>query len=393
MTRLFVKTTVLLLAILASHLGSLSAQNPPPDVSTGEMPNPIGGRVEGFSGLGTRSGEFLSIPTSARGAALGEAWTAAADDIGSIFWNPAGLGFLDGPSFQFTNINLTLDFNYNYAAAAVPVKDGTAVVGGFFGMLTTNPIEITTLANPQGTGGYYDFYTSVMGGCLAYNISDRFSAGAGIKWVHEDIYDITSNAFSMDIGANYHTEFHGRQLRFALAVQNIGTNMKYHGKQLFEELPPEDEFGTQYGYGGLLHPERSKRYGMRQTTSFNLPTVFRIGLSYHLLETELHSLRVSGDFLQPNNVAVTWAAGAEYIRQLGDGYSVAGRFGWKFRPDEKDVKDENGTMLSETPALRGLSAGGGFGHDFAVFRLAVDYTYSHQGLLGSWQFITLNVSL
>ena len=393
MTRLLFKTVILLSAILVLISGELLAQNPPPDVSMGEMPDPIGGRVEGFSGLGTRSGEFLSIPTSARGLAMGEAWTAAADDLGAIFWNPAGLGFISAPSFQFTNINLTLDFSYNYLAGAIPVSDGVVVLGGFFGMLTTSPIEITTLVNPQGTGSYYDFYTSVAGGSVGYNISDRFSFGVNAKWAHEDIWDITANAFALDLGANYHTEFLGRHIRFALAVLNMGTNMKYDGHRLFEELPAEDEFGTQQGFGGILHPERSKRYGARMTTSFNLPTVFRVGLSYDLLETELHSLRIAGDFLQPNNLAVTWAAGAEYTRQLGEGYYIAGRFGWKFRSDEKDVKEEDGTMISEKSNLRGLSAGGGFGHDFVAFRLGVDYTYAHQGLLGSWQLITLNISL
>jgi len=393
MTRLLSKTIILFSVVSFSIAAELPAQNPPPDVSTGEMPNPIGGRIEGFSGLGTRSGEFLSIPTSARGLAMGEAWTAAADDIGAIFWNPAGLGFISAPTFQFTNINLTLDFNYNYLAGAIPVKDGVVVLGGFFGMLTTNPIEITTIVNPQGTGNYYDYYTSVIGGCVGYNISDRFSFGVNAKWAHEDIWDITSNAFALDLGANYHTEFLDRHIRFALAVQNMGTNMKYGGKRLFEELPPEDEFGTQKGYGGILHPERSKRYGTRMTTSFNLPTVFRIGLSCDLLETERHSLRVAGDFLQPNNLDVTWAVGAEYIRQLGEGYSVAGRFGWKFRTDEQDVTAEDGTVLSEQSLLRGLSAGAGFMHDFTVFRLGVDYTYAHQGLLGSWQLVTLNIGL
>lgn len=387
MTRLIISLT---LAVFFG-VGSVAAQAP--DVSTGEMPDPIGGRVKGFSGLGTRSGEFLSIPTSARGMAVGEAWTAAADDIGSIFWNPAGLGFLDSPSFQFTNLNLTLDFSYNYLAGAVPIKDGVVILAGFFGMLTTNPIEITTIPNPQGTGSYYDFYTSVIGGTVAYNISDRFSAGASLKWAHEDIWDISANAFAMDLGANYHTEFMGRNIRFALAVQNLGTNLRYGGKRLFEELPPEDEFGIQQGFGGILHPERSKRYGMRQTTTYSLPTVFRIGLCCDILEAEHQSLRISADFLQPNNLDVTYAAGAEYTRYVGEGYMAALRFGWKFRPDEMDVKNDQGTVLSEKSSYRGLAVGGGFGHDFVAFKLAVDYTYSHQGLLGNWQLITLNISL
>ena len=38
---------------------------------------------------------FLLISPDARTSGMGEAGTAIADDINAIYWNPAGLGFLD----------------------------------------------------------------------------------------------------------------------------------------------------------------------------------------------------------------------------------------------------------------------------------------------------------
>ena len=48
----------------------------------------ISGRTD-FNNVGNRSGEFLTIPVGSRAVALGNAYTALADDITSVYWNPA----------------------------------------------------------------------------------------------------------------------------------------------------------------------------------------------------------------------------------------------------------------------------------------------------------------
>ncbi|MEA2062817.1 MAG: PorV/PorQ family protein, partial [Gemmatimonadota bacterium] len=194
--------------IIAAAAGLLRAQAA--DMDTGLKPDVIGGRISGFARLGTSAAEFLTIPTSARGTALGGAYTALGNDLGALFWNPAGLGDITGPTFQFTNVNMNEDFSINFAAGAIPFNDGAGVAAAFISFFTTQPEEITTIYQPEGTGAYFDSYSSVAGGSIAYNISDRFAAGVSLKWIHEDIWDITSNAFSMDVGANYHTMFMNR---------------------------------------------------------------------------------------------------------------------------------------------------------------------------------------
>ena len=39
---------------------------------------------------GTTAGQFLKIGVDARGSAMGNAFTAMAGDVSSMFWNPAG---------------------------------------------------------------------------------------------------------------------------------------------------------------------------------------------------------------------------------------------------------------------------------------------------------------
>ena len=417
MKRHLVMTALMLVATAVCLFGQGALV---PDVDTGIKPDLISGRISGFSGLGTRSGEFLSIPTDARGVALGGAYTASADGLGSVYFNPAGLGFITGPTFTFTTINLTLDFQMNHAAGVVTFADGAMVAGGFATFLTMDPLEVTTVYRPEGTGDYFDSYSSVIGGTFAYNISDRFSAGVNLKWVHEDIWDITANAFSMDIGANYHTEFLERTVRLGLVIRNLGTNMTFKGNRLYREIDPARLMDDESPPREITtkRQTRSPRYGNLRASTFSLPTFLSMGIMYQVLTREFDGLMVCGDFSQPNNLDYTFNTGTEYYRVLAEGYRIAGRFGWEFKGDElnhemQNVKDgefqfatetyvdEIGqTQTQEVPVmetvdeseiLRGLSLGAGFTHEFSTFSLNIDYAYRHTGLLGNWQFVTVSL--
>ncbi len=349
----------------------------------GISPDPLSGRLEKYAGIGVRSGEFLNIPSDARGVALGEAACALVDDISAVYWNPANLGFLTSPQVMFTTVNYTLDFAYNFVAAAVPFKDGQGVYGGFMGILTTEPEEITTLVEPDGTKQYYDGYSMVWGGTFAYNISDRFSAGVNVKWVHEDIWDITANAVALDIGSNYHTEFMNRPIRIAFAVSNLGSNLRYTGDRLSHNILPEDELGRNK-YIGTPRQERADRFGYRKTNAFNLPAAFKIGAHYQTYQDEYNTLHVAGEYQQPNYLQATFSVGAEYLRSMGGDNTLAARFGWKI------MRDEMG--LEGADKLRGLAAGGGVSHDFWVFNARADYAYSDNGLLGGLHYISMTLT-
>ena len=194
--------------------------------------------------VGVRAAEFLTIPVGARGIGMGSAYSAVVDDISSIWWNPAGLGFLQQPEVMVTVVDYTLDLTYSYAAAAVPLGDGKIVVGGFFGYLDVPDMEITTVSNPTGTGSTFNAYDFQMGGCVAYNLSDRFVGGMNVKYVHQDMWgNMGGNAFAIDAGAIYHTELMNHEIKFAFAIQNLGTNITMAGPSLIKSVGPEDRSG------------------------------------------------------------------------------------------------------------------------------------------------------
>src|SRR5690625_7956062 len=47
--------------------------------------------------LGTSTANFLKIGVGARASSMGNAFGAMADDATSLYWNPAGIGLVEGP--------------------------------------------------------------------------------------------------------------------------------------------------------------------------------------------------------------------------------------------------------------------------------------------------------
>src|SRR5688572_21501094 len=77
-----------------------------------------------LAGSGTSGGSFLNIPVGARAVAMGEAYTALADDVSSLYWNPAGLAFMRQSQASFMYNPSFNDLTYHNAAAGVSLENG-----------------------------------------------------------------------------------------------------------------------------------------------------------------------------------------------------------------------------------------------------------------------------
>ncbi len=141
--------------------------------------NPGAGRVEGLSGVGTRAAEFLTIPVGPRAWPWAGHTALSADDISAIYWNPAGLGFLDKKEILLTVIERPLDIRYAYGALAVPLLGQRLVLGAFLSVLNSGDQEITTEPQPDGTGAYYSAYSLSAGGAASLQFLGPFQRRAG----------------------------------------------------------------------------------------------------------------------------------------------------------------------------------------------------------------------
>lgn len=370
-------------ALLGSFVGALLLAADLP-VFAQDLPPILQGREEDFSFIGNTGGEFLTIPVGARGVAMGQAFTAVVDDISALWWNPAGLGFMRSPSAFFTNINLPLDVDYNYVGAGAPVLDGNGVVGAAFGLLKTDNAPVTTIQNPTGTGQEFNTWSTSSQVTYAHNISDRFSGGMSFKWVHENIFGVTADAFQFDFGTNYHTTFAGRGIRLAFVVQNIGTNFQSEGSRLGTAARPP-EFPTFPNAGNLPLEFR--------TETFRPPTTLKTALAYYLVENEASSFIVNGEFAAPRQLETTFSIGGEWSQVLvpaatsGVATTVSARGGYTYQQDEEGLDESP----SDGDVLRGLGFGAGLQFDFTTFGAAFDYAFRDWGRLGGTNNFSVSV--
>ena len=64
---------------------------------------------------------FVDIGFGARPVAMGNAFVGLADDINSVFWNPAGLATLAGYNVSFTHTRQLQLIDYQYFAGNIPI--------------------------------------------------------------------------------------------------------------------------------------------------------------------------------------------------------------------------------------------------------------------------------
>jgi hypothetical protein len=317
--------------------------------------------------------------------ALGGAYSAIADDITSIYWNPAGLGFMEGSEAFFTVVNMPLDVTLSYVGGGSSILDGNAAIGAFAEILSFGQLEVNTVENPNGTGQMWGSYSFAGGVTWAQNFSDRFSAGFTMKGIHESIWDVSASAFAFDFGSNYHTTFKDRNIRLAFVVQNLGSQMQFSGSRLNISIPPQE--GTEES------TTLEDRNAMYRTTKYGIPNSFKAALSYDLISRSWESGRswlIAGEFAQPNNQDATFSVGSEYTVRLGDEGSttaVSMRGGWYRQTDEEDLSDSP----NSGDIFRGLSLGGGFTYDFLDFKGTFDYAFRHMGRLSAEHFFSVKV--
>ncbi len=296
--------------------------------------------------------KFLSVSLDARASAMGNTMTSQ-DQVTSMamFYNPAALGWLKN------NVNVALgqtqfivDFNYYYGAVALRPADGAYGVFGL-NVLSVDYGEFEeTIRDGASTTGYRELGTFSpsalsVGLGYAFAVSDRFTFGGNVKYVHEDLgasavrlngtavqrEDNNANAVAFDFGILYRTGF--KSLNFGMTARNFAKDLTYA-----EE-------------------------------SFELPLTFRIGLSMDLvdftsLDKNKHSFLLSVDTERPRDFQEHVNVGGEYVFSntvaLRGGYSLG---------NGKDT--EEGASFGGGLRTKLGAQGGG---------LKIDYSYTSFGI-------------
>ena len=289
-----------------------------------------------FAKVGTAGAQFLKIGMGARGAAMGGAFVATADDPSAAWWNPACLVRVPGTQVQLSHVEWLESIRYEVGIVSREFPD----IGTFalqFGLLNSGDMDVTTVEEPFGTGETFTCSDMVVGLSFARMLTDRFSTGITVKYVREAWDDVSAGGIAVDLGTLYNTGF--RTLRIGMAIQHFGG-----------ELQPDGEY-TSY-FSGDDSTDVYEKYSM--------PMTFRLGLSMDILDRGSHFMTVNVDAVHPNDNEEQVGFGAEYW--YNNLFALRG--GYRMNTDEE-----------------GLTAGAGFRIPMGDQTIILDYAYSDFGML------------
>ena len=206
--------------IITSVLALLLAASPALAVKWGGVTGEYGVKKVNISGM-----QFLKIGQGARAVAMGDAFTAVADDINAIFWNGSGLVHVERVAYQANWTRFLLDTQL-YSAAAV--WNTRSARGEVLGIAVTShnpkPSKETTIYQPNGTGQDVIVHNISVGLLYAIKFTDKFSFSAKANYVQEKLYTVKTTGFTVDVGSFFYTGF--RSLRIAMSFRNFGPDRK-----------------------------------------------------------------------------------------------------------------------------------------------------------------------
>ncbi len=257
-------------------------------------------RAQGVTKVGTTAAGFLAIDIGPRGTAMGSAFVSVADDPTAMYWNPAGIAKIEGFEASFSNTKWIADLSFNYAAAVLDLGTfGNLGLNATF--LTSGQMEQTTIENPDGTGVFFDAASYAFGISYARNLTDQFSIGLNGKYINERLYNETAAGFGLDVGAMFDTHFNG--LKLGMSISNYGTKMQLSGRDLTVQVDTDPSIAGN-------NPNINSQL---QTDAFDLPLLFRVGVSMDVLKGAYNSnLIFSADALHPSDDVESVNVGGEY---------------------------------------------------------------------------------
>jgi len=256
--------------------------------------------------VGTTVSNFLELGYDPKGVAMGDACVSTVNDLSSIYWNPAGLAFMSHNEVFFAYQPWIVDTHTQLAGAGfVTPSYGTfalSVLGMNYGEM-----DVTTMELQEGTGENFSPADLAINFSYGRNITSWFGFGATAKYINSSIYHTSANAFAADLGVIIKTSFFSPSdskegLKIGMSLSNYGTRMRYSGLDLLRSIDISPNEAGNY-------KDVKVEY---KTDSWELPLIFRVGLSLNPIVLTRHRLTLAVDALHANNNNESINLGARY---------------------------------------------------------------------------------
>jgi len=169
-----------------------------------------------FAQPGTTGLTFLQLGVGARSLAMGEAYSAIANDPSAMYYNPAAMSLSTSPQLLLMHKSWIQDTKTDYIAAqtyAGRFRFGVAVN-------STGVDNIEYRTQPGPAEGTFTARNAAMGFSTSYSVNPALAIGATFNYLYEKIFVNDATGYGLNVGALYSGFF---DTRFALSINNLGS--------------------------------------------------------------------------------------------------------------------------------------------------------------------------
>jgi len=317
--------------------------------------------AQSTSKAGTTVAQFLKIGIGPRAIAMGSAFTATANDLTAIYWNPAGISSNYSTDAIFNHTNWIADSDLDFAGASTNIA-GIGTVGAFVTIMKSiDGMMVRTVESPEGTGERFDAGSMAIGLSFARELTDNFSIGFNAKYIRDYIWHESATGFALDAGVLYKIDILN-EFRLGASISNFGTKMKLDGRDIIEVKQVGES-----GQGNIIN-------SIIQMEEWDLPLLFRVGVAADLIKNESFKLTTAVDAVHPNDHT-------EYL-------NIGGELSWMdllfFRAGMNSLFEEK--------TEKGFT--GGVGVNYRLMesvRVVFDYAYQSFGRLKNAHYFSVGV--
>ena len=195
---------------------------------------------------GSATAQFLKTGQGARPMGMGGAYAALAYDVNAVYWNPGGLGEVARPEVLFMHNNNYVDISNQFLGFVYPMEQygGTLGLGVTYQDYGSMDRTVITGANTYASTGSFDATDLAVALGYGQRFGDGYSLGGTLKFIRSKIDSDNASAWAVDLGMLYRVP--GQPLTVGVAVQNLGTKMKFISQS--DKLPLNLKAGAAYEF-------------------------------------------------------------------------------------------------------------------------------------------------
>jgi len=218
---------------------------------------------------------FLELAPDSRAGGMGESGGGLADNSSAIFWNPAGLAYQSGTEVSITHSNwlpqFHLDLFYDYLTYKQYFEELSGTVSASITYMNFGQFIRTGPDSPDPIGTFNAFDAALTVG-YATKITEEWGIGFNFRLIHSQL---SSQPTGQENGSG------------------VATSISFDIGAMWR---PIDFLDNRFSAGVNLSNLGPKIYYIDRSQADPIPTNFRLGFAYKLLDDDFNNLIYTLDF-------------------------------------------------------------------------------------------------